>query len=234
MKIIIPNQFFGLGDIIFEQTLVRELMKPEDRVVWPVNGIFVDALNRAYPDFTFVDMNVLRLNYDRKDGYEMNGMSILPLRWADGIVKVPYYMCMKSKYMLYNKNWEDWKRHAMWQRDTAKEQALYEALGLKDGEQYNLINKYFRTDFSGVADINVGNSLRNIEMTAYEGYSLFDWTKVIEQATEIHTVSTSIIYMLELLKLKALQVDLYVRKPDEKDFRNVDYILQSHKYVQHL
>lgn len=232
--IVIPNQTFGLGDIIFEHTLVRELVTNEDRVIWPVSPALTEGLNRAYPDFTFVDMNVLRLNLERKEEFEMNGSRILPLRYADMILKVPYHMCMKSKYMLYGKNWEDWKRQAMWQRDTAKEQALYDALELKEGEQYNLINRYFRTDFSGVADINIDNGLRNIDMQSYQGFSLFDWAKVIESATQIHTVSTSIIYILELLTVKALQVDLYLRKPDEKDFRNAEYILQSHKYVQHL
>ena len=232
--IVIPNQWFGLGDIIFEHTLIRELVTNEDRVIWPVSSVLTEGLNRAYPDFTFVDMNLLRLNIERKEEFEINGMRVLPLRYADYILQLPYHMCMKAKYMLYGKNWEDWKRQAMWRRDPAREQALYDALGLKEGEQYNLINKYFRTDFSGIAEINIGNGLRNIEMQAYQGFSLFDWAKVIEEATQIHTVSTSIIYILELLQLKALQVDLYLRKPDEKDFRNVDYILQSHKYVQHL
>jgi len=233
-KIIIPNQFFGLGDVIFEQTLIHDIIAPGDKVIWPVNSSFVEGLNRAYPDFAFVDMNVLRLNYDRKDFYEMNGVSVLPLRWADSILKLPYHMCMKSKYMLYDKDWHDWQRKAMWQRCPDKEQALQEKLGLLEGEEYNLINKYFRTDSSGIADITVDNGLRNINMSSLAGFSLFDWATIIEQAAEIHTVGTSILYVLEMLELKAKQVDMYVRKPDEKDFRNTEYLMRSHEYVKHL
>lgn len=231
--IIVPNQFFGLGDIIFEQTLVRNMLKEGDKVIWPVAPAFTEGLNRAYPDFIFMDMNVLRLNMERKDEYEMNGARVLPLRYADYICKVPYHMCMKSKYMLYNQPWEQWKDKAMWTRDEQKEKALFEALCLKDGESYNLINRFFRSDCTGNAAIEVSNGNKNIEMQPYKGFSLFDWAYVLENATEIHTVSTSIIYVLELLALKAAQVDLYLRIPDEKDFRNIDYLLNSHKYILH-
>lgn len=75
---IIVNQYFGLGDIIWEQTLVKAIadVKP---VIWPVMPQFVEGLNRAYPDITFVDMNLLKLDYNRNYEYEFAGAKILPM-----------------------------------------------------------------------------------------------------------------------------------------------------------
>jgi hypothetical protein len=62
-----------------------------------------------------------------------------------------------------------------------------------------------------------------------EGYSLFDWAAVMEQAVEIHTVSTSIIYLLELLHLRA---HIYIRRPDERSHSYYDYLLEQ-KHILH-
>lgn len=229
--IIVPNQFFGIGDVIFEQTVVRKLAG-DNEIVWPVEPQFLDGLTRAYPDIKFVDKNTFPLNYDRRDEYESHDMRILPLRWADVILKVPYTECMKAKYMLYDMDWQNWRVHAMWKRDGQKEYDL--RILLKLPPKYNLINRTFGSQSQLKAATKVDNGLPNIDMRTIEGFSLFDWAYVMENATEIHTVSTSIIYLLEMLNLKAECVNLYPRKPIEHDFKNVDYILQKHYYVCHL
>jgi len=228
---ICPVQRWGIGDIIFEQTLVRAFNEP---VIWVVQSAFVEGLQRAYPDMTFTDVPPQGYNDMRKDEYTVNGVRFLPLRWADVMLNVPYRMCMQAKYLLYGLDWQIWKDMAMWRRDVPRETELREMLGIAEGEAYNLINRTFRTDNSGKVDISVNNGLRNIEMRSINGFSLFDWSGIIESATEIHTVSTSIIYILEMLELKAKSVDLYVRKPDEHNFENIGYILQKHRYIQHL
>jgi len=238
-KIIMPMQYFGLGDVIFEQTLIRSLMSPDDKVIWGVEPAFVEGLNRAYPDFIFIDYRMLNIDYERHDAREItvNGVTIYPFRWADCMLEVPYRQCMMSKYMLYDMDWQRWKEKAMWRRDYKKENELFAQLGLHDcgvrGDKFNLINRYFKTDSSGVADINVNNGNINVEMKIMDGYSLFDWAGVIERASEIHTVSTSIIYLIEQLKIKAPVVDLYLRKGQESDFANTEYLLQTHKYIKH-
>ena len=131
-------------------------------------------------------------------------------------------------------DWHKWKDKAMWQRDANKENDLIKRLKINDGEEYNLINNHFRTNNTGVTDIKINNGQRNIELAILPGFSLFDWAKVIENATEIHTVSTSIIYILELLQLKAKHVGIYPRKPDESNLQNIEYILTSHNYTHHL
>lgn len=228
---ICPVQKWGLGDIIYEMTLVKLFNAP---VTWVVEPAFFVGLQRAYPEITFTTQPPYGYDDTKRNEYEVNGCKFLPLRWADVILNVPYTHCMKAKYMLYGLDWRIWRDNAMWTRDAEQENALQAFLGISDGEHYNLINRTFRSNNTGKAAIIVENGLRNIEMSTLDGFSLFDWAKIIENATEIHTVSTSIIYILELLELKAECVDLYVRRPDEVDFRNIEYILERHKYVYHL
>lgn len=223
----IINQFFGLGDIIFEQTAIHSM--GYDNIIWPVEPQFVDGLNRAYPDISFVNKNSFNIDYERKDNYIIHDSVVIPMRFADSICKVPYWQCMQSKYVLLNQDWHSWKEKAMWERDKDREQLLFNML--RGHSCYNLINKTFGSNNAGRVDINVDNGLPNIYMHEHDGFSLFDWALIIENAANIYTVSTSIIYLLELLNLKAKEIKIYLRKPYEQDHRNYDYILTSHKYV---
>jgi len=227
---IVPIQRWGIGDIIFEMTLVKAFNEP---IMWVVELSFLEGLKRAYPDIQFTHLPNLPLGYDdqRREDYRVGTNHFLPLRWADVMLNLPYMHCMKAKYLLYGLDWQDWKRDAMFQRDKEQETRLQTVLGIRSGEPYNLINRTFRTNNTGKADILYYNGLRNIEMSTLEGFSLFDWAAIIENATEIHTVSTSIIYILELLELK-IPIHLYPRLPDEGDFKNVDYLFTK-PYILH-
>jgi hypothetical protein len=235
-RVLMPIQYFGLGDIIFEQTVVRNLMQHGDKVLWGVEPIFVDGLNRAYPDFTFIDYQSLRVDLTQRAKHRSSyGFEMLPFQYSVDLCNVPYKFCMASKYMLYNMDYNIWKEKAMWHRDAVREFNLFHSLGLDEDntEPYNLINDTFRSNLSGRVDIEVDNGFRNIRMSVLPDYSLFDWAMVIQKAATIHTVSTSIIYLLELLELRATEIHLYPRKPEEMNFENIDYILKSHNYILH-
>ena len=230
-QIVVINQPFGLGDFLFCIPIARDYIAKGYKVIWPVIPAYQN-LNKHFPEITFVNKEMLKIDYERKDEYELNGMKIIPLRFSYEIINVPFRDCMKSKYLMFKKDWRRW-RESTWVRDTAKEDELfYDVLKLKDGEKFNLINATFRNDLSGWVPVQVSNDYRNIELKTLEGFTLLDWCKVVENATTIHTVSTSINYILELLPLKATDVHLYVRKPDERDFRNIDYLFTK-KYRLH-
>lgn len=229
---IVPIQFFGLGDIIFEQTAVR-FYAGDNPILWPVEPQYLDGLKRAYPDIEFVDKRSVNFDWERKEVWQEDGKMFLPLRWADQILKLPYTECMKSKYTILGLHWWKWQEKAMWHRDSAKEEELFNRFGLEDGVEYTLINRFFGNVSQLQADIEMPIG-RVVIMYSIPGYSLFDWAKVIENATHIHAASSSIIYLTEMLKLKAREVHLYARKPVEPHFDNVSYLLRSHEYVLHV
>lgn len=221
--IIYPLQSFGLGDIIFCQKLVKDWILEGHSVVWGVEPQYV-SIGKHFPNAKYVDKNTLSIDYNSKIAYKDGENLIVPLRWSVEHCNVPYKDCMKSKFMMFGKDWTKWKEFDML-RDYENEAKLFNLLGIEPGEKYNLINTFF-TGENRESNIQVNGNVRNIMMNTLPGYTLLDWSKIIENANEIHTVGTSINYLIELLEPKC-PIHLYVRKPIEKDFKNYDYILSE-------
>lgn len=226
MKIII-NQFFGIGDVIFCQNIAKRLIEMGHSITWPVLPHFLEGLQRAYPAITFVDMYSLNMDYERKDEHDWNGYRVVPLRFSDSLCNVPYDQCMASKYKLFGWDYNDWKDGAMWERTFMENKIKSQ---INNPKEYNLINTRFQSDSKGHVHICPKNGLPNLFMGNIPGYSLFDWALLIENAAEIHTVSTSLFYLLELLPLTQ-PIHLYPR-PNDPKFKHIDYLFTK-PYILH-
>lgn len=218
----------GLGDIIFCQTLVRSLGYKD--IVWPVVDNYIEDCNRAYPDINFISHATSPVPLTAKTDGIQAGFRTLPIRWSDSLQRVPYKDVMRAKYDMYGMKWKDWKDGAMWVRDNERERSLFRELGLRRGMKYTVANTQFGWRMEKRAKVSVSGSHKIVELRAIEGYSLFDWAMVLEQATEIHTVSTSILFILDLLQTG--KVHVYLREPDEVNHDNYSYLFQG-KYVYH-
>lgn len=240
------NQPRGLGDILFIMKIAQEEVAKGNRVIIPVDSHYTD-IQKHFPEVKIIDRKSFNLNHEIQHVYNIDEYSVIPFRFANDILRVPYTDCMKAKYwywdLLKNGVWTNimsdgnsWKR---WRdftyiRDLENEKKLFDYLNPK-GLPYNFINRNFRTNFSGKSPIKVDNGLLNIEMRYLKGFTLLDWGIILERAENIHTVGTSINYLIEKLDIKA-PINLYVRKPEEKDFKNYDYILdtENKNYIFHL
>lgn len=225
MKIII-NQFFGIGDIIFCQNIAKRFIEMGHTVTWPVLPNFLEGLQRAYPAVTFVDMYTLNMDYERKDEHDWNGYRVVPLRFSDSLLNLPYDQCMASKYKLFGWDYNDWKDGAEWKRDQDEMNIIDDlshdlGFNLRDGG-YVLLNENYQSDLKGRKQIDASKFSSIVYMNRYDGYSMFDWAKVIQNAAEIHTVSTSLFYMLELLPLTQ-PIHLYPR-PNDPTFSHIKYL----------
>lgn len=239
--VIYPLQYFGIGDIIFTQTLVRKIADGNP-IVWGVLPQFIEGLQRAYPDIAWIDYRKTGLDYNCREDKIIGDKRIVPIRWNVEILKVPYTQCMSSKYELYGLDWRTWKEAAMWKGSFEMEFALmHNRLHDKIDKhtpfiyaEYNVVNRTFGSNNQFHVHIDVNNGLPNIEMQPIPAYSLFDWALLLQGANEIHTVSTSIIYLLELLDLpKKPDIHIYLRSPQETNHKNYEYLLQSHNYILH-
>ena len=66
---------------------------------------------------------------------------------------------------LIGKDWRTWKNNCKIVRDFEAEKTLYfDALGLKAGEQYNLISEQFTAGGLRSTAINVDNGLKNVHL----------------------------------------------------------------------
>jgi hypothetical protein len=228
---VLPLQAQGLGDVVFSMTLIKRIANGNP-IVWGVIPHFVEGLNRAYPDVTFVDWTKLGIDYNTKQQKEIYHAEygkcvIIPIRWADSIMKVGYEQWMRSKYDMYGMDYRDWKEHAMWVRDKAKESQLSKLVGNGNA----LINDTFGSDCK--LKSNVPHIPNAIKMRVIDGYSLFDWAGVMQSVKHIHTVNTSIIYLLDQLELNATDVHLYQRAIKSQTHKGVDYLINKHNYIYH-
>lgn len=194
---------------------------------------FLDGLKFAYPSVEFLseksfDPKIFLIHEDK----EYSGMRIIPIRFAESIMGRPYKYHMKSKYEMYGLDWRIWKRNAMPKRNLEKESELKKILGIQGDEKYNFIATKYGSRGVYKASIKVNNEYKNIEMDFVDGYSLFDWCGVIEGATTIHAVSSSTLYLFEILNLKSKETHLYVRSKIEKDFSYVEFLF-SKNYILH-
>lgn len=237
--ILIPAQYFGIGDVIFEISLVRELAKEGNyKVVWPVMPEHVNALNFAYPDIQFVNykkngVDFPQVDFNRKDDHVNTTYNYryLPLRWADQILKVPYSMCMASKYLLYNKRWEDWKQNVNWRRDLVKEIYLKgNILNIPTNEEYILVNEIYGADCHLKRSITPKTNLRIVHMQPMQGVGIFDWCLTLQHAKEIHFVSSSLLYLVEYLPLDAEHIAIHYRENDGH-LNNVRYLFTKEYHL---
>ena len=224
---ILISQPFGIGDAIFCQSIAQYFISKGHEVMWPVKEHYLNDLQKAYPQIKWVketDVPAQWLKYKWKKTIQHLGqeVTVIPLRWANEIMRVPYKDCMRAKFHLMKMDWTTWKDHAMWLRSETE-------IKVPD-EPFNLISNVFGSDFQHKANIKVKNGLKNIYIKQTPGKSLFDWASLMEQATEIHFVSSSNIYLLEMLNLVAKKICIYKREPVEHSHVNYEYILKSHEY----
>ncbi len=220
------------GDIIFIQTILKDFIKEGYEIIYPVKKEFYEGLKYAYPYINFIPDTFIQPEiFNIKEDCIVNGVRILPIRWSESLMGRPYKLHMESKYAFFGKDWKTWKQ-SMYCRNEEKENELFELLGLNDGEPYNLKSTFFGSNAQYMAYILVNNSYKDIELTNIAGYSLFDWSKVIENATTIHAASSSSLYLFELLDLSAKEVHIYNRYPIEQ---NLDYVrfLFTKDYILH-
>lgn len=230
-KLLIMSQPFGLGDVIWAQTIAHEFIKGGYKILWPVDA-GAEFLNRAYPEITFIDRKMVSIDLDCRDFKENDGVRYLPLRYAEFLMDRPYKFHMVSKYDFLGLNWHRWREHAMPVRDKTKERMLMNAIGV-NGDPYVLMQtKYGEGGKFNIEEAKNNTGMKTIILDYIPGFSLFDWCGVIENATQIHAVSTSTLYLFELLELKATQIHLYPRKPLEQNFEYTEFLMTK-PYILH-
>lgn len=237
-KIIVVVQPFGLGDIIFCQALAREWVAEGHTVIWPVEEHYI-GIQKHFQNITIINKyyaeKELGIDFEKRDFHQHklpNGrmVEVFPLRWSVEYCKVPYSDCMKSKYMMFKRDWTSWKNFD-WDRDYYMEVLLMQKLNIHLGDRYNLISEHFTQEGGKSVMITPpDNGLRNIYLTQIEAFTLLDWSMIIEGAETISAVGSSINYLIELLECKAKEIHLYPRKPMENNFENYDYILDKERY----
>lgn len=224
------GQFASLGDILWLVPLVRALNDEGNETIWPVNPEYL-SLRKHFPDLNFIDKNLYNLPYESRNRIMTPYGQWLPYRYASENMGRTLRDCMESKYSIYGHSWKIF-RSLHWERDRKAEQSLYDKL--IDKKPYIIVNRYYgaQGQFQITPELPLGANV--IEMKPIEGFTMLDWGMVIENASEIHTANTSILYMLEQMRLD-MPIHLYSRNGlwSEKAFEYTQFI-HSKPYQLHI
>jgi len=228
---VILNQGAGLGDLIYIQSIAMDFIKRGVGCSIVATDIYM-PIEKHFPHVTFIDKSNFPREYDDNQERIVNDVRIIPMRFSDSLCQVPYRDCMKSKYMLVGMDWTKWKDDCVIERDKeAEDRLFYDVLGLSDGEIYTVVSENYHTGGRKQRQIEV-KAERIVKVEFIEGFTHIDWLKVYQNATEIHAVSSSNIYLFELFEIKC-PIHLYVRKPMEKNHANYEYLLMKSNYIFH-
>ena len=229
-KEIIINQFFGIGDILFIEPIMRYYFQQGHKVTVPILSKYLD-IQRNIPYVNFVDKETFDIDYEEKEFIETDDRIIIPMRWSMEYYNSLLKNTMLNKYKMVGIDLEEWRK-LTWLRHRWRENKLKEVLGIKQGERFNLINCNFYSFENRTINLNINNKLKNIEMKFIPTFNLLDWACIIEEAENIYSVNTSIIFLLEVLELKAKEIHLYSRNVNGADFIQTEY-LRSKNYILH-
>lgn len=232
-KVCLIHQPLGLGDIFYTQKIATHFRNQGYEILWPVAPQYL-WVGDYILDVNFVNVEA---DFPYKDVYSSNILEVVetedkelvyvPLTSADRLFSsLPI---MNSKYALVRLDADDWNSYFCFKRNRKKEGKLfYEVLGLTDETKYNFVNKMYgpAPNVNTYSAVSPNPHLPVVELRFVEGYTLFDWCKVIENASEIHIVDTSINYIIDKLELKASTLKCYLKEGDFT-FRQVGHLFKT-------
>lgn len=217
-------QPLGIGDVFFCQGIGKHFARRGYNVVWPIASHVMYLKDYIQsPEVTFVDVQsdfpykeLYMTQYN--DPWNLHPMiqeedfAFIPLSNAQ--YRVPSETLMISKYALVGLDFEQWRDDFNFTRNKEREDDLYyNILGLQDNEPYVFVNrKYGTPPHYHEAPFNIDTQDRVVEMQFIPGDNLFDWLKVIENASMVVSVDTSYQYLMEkMTTLKASNYYCYPR-----------------------
>ena len=237
MKTVIIKQGGGIGDILYSLKIAEIIHKTNNcNIIWPINSYILSDF-RDYIKIPYIEW-VEEKEYKWLDDYNyfINGEStpsslkvdketaIFPLCEAannpDGTFKGG--PIMGKKYSTFNLSQNNWQDSIKITRNPEKENELfYNILKLNDKCKYIFAHKVYSTPSHGLLQSGfmpedfLPGWEKDYEALVtggcLEGYSVFDWIKVIENAADIHVVSTSLFYIMESLDKKLPEIKIYNR-----------------------
>lgn len=219
---VILKQPAGIGDIFFCIKIAYALhLEFKCNILWPIIPQY--EWIKDYVKYPFIEFVSQKDDYPLKHQVNQTQTRILeleednkkyllvPIQHADLVF--PGDSVMEAKYKLVGLDFEDWINFFTFERNIEKENKLYyEVLGLTDDSKYTFVNRKFASppDTHICKHIDISQFNNFVEMDYIEGYTLFDWCKVLENAEAIHTVDTSIQYLVDKLELNS-DLNLYSR-----------------------
>jgi hypothetical protein len=223
-KVFIDQPRF-IGDIIFVMAIAQKYVNDGYIVDFPIDDWYLKhpSIQKNFPTINFVPISNYQ-NYNRFHNINLSeDDEFIYLSLEDSFSKNTNDQHMRYKYECLNFQMNMW-RDVKIDRDYYAENELFSKLELKKDEKYNLINEYYGSRKRNKMMVDVNNEYRNIYMSKINGFNIFSWMGVIERAESVHTVHTSLQYLLDIMPNITTDLHIYPRYE----------ILEPHSYYDYL
>jgi hypothetical protein len=231
MKPVIIFQPGMVGDLFFIQKIVKTYAATGRRVIMPV----LQKHSWVY-DTLVMPANVETPILDTEEFDFRDEVMFLADKIAMSPIEGPNYtylslffswryapeQTMDLKYQVAGVPMEDWSDHVELKRDREKEERLFRELGLDDGVPYCLVNE---TCSTRTMPFPYRAPEKEVRLRFVEGYSLVDWSTVIERAARIASVDTSLVLLVEVLKIRGVPLHV-VSRYEPPSFRELQNVLK--------
>ena len=201
MKNLLLVQPGAFGDIFLCAPIAKWYSDKGYTVDWPVTKKFLPLLDY----FDYVNPIELPEEELHPDWLRSDVMKILPMALGyDKIINLadrgPHPTAQQPsenfelcKYRLAEVPFDE-KNNLSFKRSLEKEENLFNLLGLSSKDRYALVHK---RDSSGEVAVVPPVDMKVVEVRPIENYSIPDWFKVFENASEIYCVESSIHQFLD-------------------------------------
>jgi glycosyltransferase involved in cell wall biosynthesis len=207
---------YGFGDYVICYGLVKELAKRYDNITLFAiphrSPLHIENVKRLYSSIKNVHISTEKASDFHNVFYLGFDYIRDKIRQHPG-VPFPYHFYDQAGVPLHYL-WDNF----YFERDTEKEKAVYyDRLGLKDGEQYILLHDDPVRGF--VIDRKYINpDLKILHLVDYDDISILDTLMVVENAKEVHCMTTGLVSFIDQMNIKhdSLNLHKYIR-PNEFD-----------------
>lgn len=191
----------SLGDIFFIQKLCKVLSEG------------YEVYHRVSPQMwdTGVDQLTTNVHCGPYIHIPDDGLSYDCSAQADGL---PPSEVMTCKYTGAGISYDDWSDYLTYTRDHDREDRLRKCFEIEEGEPFIIMNEHysFNKVHKGVKKaIPSDYDGKVVTMSPNITNRIFDWCWLFENAEQIHSVDTSIHYIIETLELKATELTIHPR-----------------------
>jgi hypothetical protein len=201
MKNCLINQPGGLGDIMFVQPIVDNYINQGYTVHYPVLPEYYyvkEYIKKENLIWYNLETESFPIQKHYSSGLEFNDDNniYVPLEYSDTYINSNGPNI--AKYFYTNTPLGDWRKHLTIDRKMDRENKLIDNYNLHG--EYILVNKQF-TGRPYERQINIDTDLpvhiMDWEQDKSHGFLAFDWISAFQNAKEIHTVGTSICYLID-------------------------------------
>lgn len=236
-KICLIYQPLGLGDIIWILPIVDKIIESGYTVYYPVGDVYYDIISSYIEKENLVwvkesDNFPLKKYYGKLNVIETDDELYVPLRYADR-----YFLncsTMIAKYYLLSIPIGDWRKSFDLKRNYERENKLIETYKL-EGE-YILVNKSFGTEYQN-RELNIISDKKihymNIEDDKNNGFHLFDWILALQKSSEVHTVETSLCFLIDKYCLNS-EIYMYEKRKENEEntfYRNINLLFRNSNWI---